>query len=173
MSSVTEPLPSLTPEVLKLRRAMDSPSEDSSDPERADAHSVSPVPPAASPPGSPVMLATMTPVSVLEYEEQEAAASQQQQQKTVIFIPPNHQNPNEPYNSPPPTTSTMETSNGPVSVVVQPPGSQLMNHSASYQGPPGTTVLVLSELVEDMSPLLNGLRLVSNSFITSFGCFGT
>lgn len=166
MSSITEPLPSLTPEVLKLRRAMDSPSEDSSDPERADAHSVSPLPPAASPattsprrgaPGSPVMLATMTPVSVIEYEEQEAAAVASQQ-KTVIFLPPNHQNLNEPYDDPPSTTSTMETSNGPVSVVVQPPGSQLMNQTATYQGPPGTTVLVLSELVEDMSPLLNGLR---------------
>lgn len=169
MSSITEPLPSLTPEVLKLRRAMDSPSEDSSDPERAETHSVSPLPPAASPaatsprrgaPGSPVMLATMTPVSVIEYEEQEAAAAASaSQQKTVIFLPPNHQNLNESYDDDPPTTtSTIETSNGPVSVVVQPPGTQLMNQSATYQGPPGTTVLVLSELVEDMSPLLNGLR---------------
>lgn len=152
--SVTSPLPSLTPEVLKMRRAMDSPGDD---------HSGSPVGPAASPapesprrePSSPVMLATMTPVSVIEYEEQEAAAAAAaSQQKTVIYVPANPQNNSQDvvYDSP----ESLETSNGPVSVVVQPPGSQLINQTATYQGPPGTTVLVLSELVEDMSPFLAG-----------------
>lgn len=155
MSSVTSPLPSLIPEVHKVRRAMDSPPVD-------DAPNGSPLAPAASPDpespkrdqSSPVMLATMTPVSVIEYEEQEAAAAAAANQKTVIYVPANHQgNQDVVYGTPP---ESLETSNGPVSVVVQPPGSQLINQTATYQGPPGTTVLVLSELVEDMSPFLAG-----------------
>ncbi|XP_046662344.1 protein grainyhead isoform X3 [Homalodisca vitripennis] len=165
MSSVTSPLPSLTPEVLKMRRTMESPTEDS-DQERTGNPSVSPLPPAASPalaspkrepPTSPVMLATMTPVSVVEYEEQEAAAAAAAaaQQKTVIFIPPGQSSQETViYDN---SSQNLESSNGPVSVVVQPPGTQLINQTATYQGPPGTTVLVLSELVEDMSPLL-GIR---------------
>ncbi|XP_054277620.1 protein grainyhead isoform X2 [Macrosteles quadrilineatus] len=149
MSSVTSPLPSLTPEVLKMRRAMESPGNS------GDAPS-SPIAPGSSPnpespkrdASSPVMLATMTPVSVIEYDEQEAAAANQ---KTVIYVPAS-QNPQDVYDNP----ESLETSNGPVSVVVQPPGSQLLNQTATYQGPPGTTVLVLSELVEDMSPFIAG-----------------
>ena len=101
------------------------------------------------------MLATMTPVSVIEYEEQEAAAAAGQ--KTVIYLPPG-QNHQETVIYDHTGSQTLETSNGPVSVVVQQPGAHILNQTAAtYQGPPGTTVLVLSELVEDMSPLL-GLR---------------
>lgn len=142
------------------RRGMDQ-SPHTEDSDQLDNPSGSPLPPAASPAAaspkreqsnSPVMLATMTPVSVIEYEEQEAAAASQ---KTVIYLPPG-QNPQDVlYDHT--TSQTIETANGPVSVVVQQPGTQLLNQTATYQGPPGTTVLVLSELVEDMSPLL-GLR---------------
>ncbi|XP_075215514.1 grainy head isoform X2 [Lycorma delicatula] len=115
-------------------------------PIREEGPSVTPPPPAASPapkeepPASPVMLATMTPVSVTDYDEHD--------QKTVIYVPPGQGGESGMY--------TDQSLDGNVSVVV-PTGSQILGQSATYQGPPGTTVLVLSELVEDMSPLL-GLR---------------
>lgn len=145
------------------RRGMEQ-SPPPEDPDHLDNPTGSPLPPAASPAilspkrepsTSPVMLATMTPVSVIEYEEQEAAAAAAQ--KTVIYLPQSH-NHQETVIYDHSGSQTLETSNGPVSVVVQQPGAQILNQTAAtYQGPPGTTVLVLSELVEDMSPLL-GLR---------------
>lgn len=144
MSSVTSPLPSITAGILKMRREYKRTEEnDDSEPEVASPE-CSPPPATQAPPSpasSPVMLATMTPV---EYEDPP-------EQKTVIYLPPGQ---------PAQETGMYEGSHdggNPVSVVVPPPGTQLMNQTATYQGPPGTTVLVLSELVEDMSPFL-GLR---------------
>ncbi|XP_066906573.1 uncharacterized protein [Halyomorpha halys] len=95
----------------------------------------------SSPASSPVMLTTMTPVSVIEYE-------QQNQDHKIIYV---HNSEEMMMGEGEGFGQELEGGNS-VSVLVQEPSAP-----AAYQGAPGTTVLVLSELVEDMSPLL-GLR---------------
>ncbi|KAF6215955.1 hypothetical protein GE061_000292 [Apolygus lucorum] len=111
-----------------------------------------------SPPGSPVMLTTMTPVSVIEfqkeYEEQQAAQQHHAQapDSKIIYVhqPHDHEA----------SDDMLLGENGQAYV-----GDDLEaagvhggpNHPQAYPGPQGTTILVLSELVDEMSPLL-GLR---------------
>ncbi|KAL1129840.1 hypothetical protein AAG570_012784 [Ranatra chinensis] len=123
---------------------------------------------------SPVMLATMTPVSVIdiqkEYEEQQAAAAAAAaaagHQQKIIYVQESdlHRGPEEPIiiGENGAFGQEMAAEGNAVSVVVQqtPSGGQIIGQPNAYQGPPGTTVLVLSELVEDMTPIL-GLRCVS------------
>lgn len=151
---------------------------------------VSPLPPAASPaapsanatsppnidhgpPGSPVMLATMTPVEFgKDYEEQTLSVAQSNLppvgtdhtmvEKNVIYLESgtNSQGETVIYDASQPLPQGLSIQeangpNGPISVVVQQPGAALsLNQAAyqavpAYQGHPGTTVLVLSELVDD------------------------
>lgn len=109
-----------------------------------------------SPAGSPVMLTTMTPVSVIEfqkeYEEQQAAQHVQHAQapdSKIIYV---HQ-PQDPD-----TPEMILGDNGQAYVSEElEPGVPSGPQPQAYQGPQGTTILVLSELVDEMSPLL-GLR---------------
>lgn len=140
---------------------------------------VSPLPPAVSPnsgslpaeelPGSnsPV-LATMTPVSVDDFpaeyqhhevhDESQLMNAKQQQQQQVIYVsaPGTHQtilydpqNP-EALGQQISIQETINTSNGPVSVVV--PSSLASNGTCQGAGP--TTVLVYQEYVEDVTSAL-------------------
>jgi len=138
---------------------------------------------------SPVMLATMQPVSVDEFQasdyhhqnhhqqqhhhhQQQHQQHQQQQhhhqqqpddpldQKTVIYIPGTDPqqtiiyDPQNPEGSlPPGITIQQDPANGSaVSVLVQ---GQAGHHQ--YLGAPGTTVLVMQELVDDMGHILHRL----------------
>ncbi|XP_050541374.1 protein grainyhead isoform X3 [Daktulosphaira vitifoliae] len=120
---------------------------------------------------SPVMLATMQPVSVDEFSsanedyhhQQQAHLQHHQQQqddpldqKTVIYIPGTDPqqtiiyDPQNPGSLPPGITIQQESSNGTaVSVLVH------QNQAGQqYLGAPGTTVLVMQELVDDMGHML-------------------
>lgn len=134
---------------------------------------------------SPVMLATMQPVSVDEFQtsdyhhqnhhqQQQHHHQQQHQQqqhhqqqpddpldqKTVIYIPGTDPqqtiiyDPQNPAGSlPPGITIQQDPANGSaVSVLVQ---GQAGHHQ--YLGAPGTTVLVMQELVDDMGHILHRL----------------
>lgn len=128
---------------------------------------------------SPVMLATMQPVSVDDFQSAEYHHHQhhhhqqhhhqqhQQQhpddpldQKTVIYIPGTDPqqtiiyDPQNPAGSlPPGITIQQDSGNGTaVSVLVQGQAGH------QYLGAPGTTVLVMQELVDDMGHILNNGR---------------
>lgn len=144
--------------------------EQQSSPQEEVAPSMTPPPPAASeiemesaapkdePPASPVMLATMTPVSVTDYQDPDDT-------KAIIYVP----DANGQLISSDSNIYQQQGLDGNVSVVVQPSS---LGQTATYQGPPGTTVLVLSELVDDMSSVL-GLRCLSSSEYYRAGAGGT
>ncbi|XP_039276338.1 protein grainyhead isoform X4 [Nilaparvata lugens] len=146
---------------MEMEQQQQSPPQDEVPP------SMTPPPPAAAeiemqspkdePPASPVMLATMTPVSVTDYQDPDDS-------KTVIYVPGG---PGDPLAGGQLYQENLDTGN--VSVLVQPSS---LGQTATYQGPPGTTVLVLSELVDDMSSVL-GLRYLNPSVCYRAGTAGT
>ncbi|XP_024085209.1 uncharacterized protein LOC112127895 [Cimex lectularius] len=107
-------------------------------PERVKEGSASPPPrDQMASPSSPVMLATMTPVSVIEFQKEYEQHQPEHPQK-IIYVQQDSDEIIMEGNQ----TFTTEIEDG---------------TTPTYHGAPGATVLVLSELVEDMSPLL-GLR---------------
>ncbi|XP_050422473.1 protein grainyhead-like isoform X5 [Adelges cooleyi] len=113
---------------------------------------------------SPVMLATMQPVSVDEFSEANEDYQQQHHhhqedpldQKTLIYISDTDPqqtiiyDPQNPGSLPPGLTLQQDTANGSAVSVLVHQGQA----GQQYLGAPGTTVLVMQELVDDMGHIL-------------------